>query len=258
MTRVTFSDWLTTMAETKAIVFDLDDTLAPSKQPIPVEIAYQLTLLAPFYQLGILTGGNFKQVKTQVLDKLPAGVANKINVFSCSGSQYRLANDNLVTEMIPNEERKRIKNLVEKAAIELGLWTPTPVGDIIEDRLAQITFSALGQKASPEAKSGWDVDRSKRENLVSRLQNLVEGYDIRIGGSTSIDITPAGRDKAYGMRKFLNLVGVEPMETIYVGDSFGNSGNDFPVLSTGVFCLEVSGWEQTLGFMKWLSGEQVS
>lgn len=241
------------MGETKAIVFDLDDTLAPSKQKLPVEIAYQLTLLAPNYQLGILTGGQFNQVKKQVLDELPAGVANKINVLACSGSQIRLANKNLVTDLIPDVERKRLINLVEKAAIELGLWTPTPVGDIIEDRLAQITFSGLGQKASPEAKSGWDVDKSKRQNLVDRLENLVEGYDFRIGGSTSVDITPKGRNKAYGMNRFLNLVGVEPQETIYIGDCFSNSGNDFPVLSTGVFCLEVSGWEQTIGLLKWLN-----
>lgn len=246
------------MAETKAFVFDLDDTLAPSKQPIPVEIAYQLSLLAAHYQIGILTGGHFKQVEKQVLKHLPAGVANKINVFACSGSQVRLANKNLVSEIIPKTQRDRIKMLVEKAAIELGLWCENPAGPIIEDRMSQITYSALGQEASPEAKSGWDVDKRKRQNLVDRLQNLVEGFDFRIGGSTSVDVTMAGRDKAYGMKKFLNLVDVKPFETVYVGDAFTNSGNDFPVLSTGVFCVEVSGWEQTLNLLKWVNGEQVS
>ncbi len=246
------------MAETRALVFDLDDTLAPSKQVIPKQIAYQLTQLAPFYHLGILTGGNYKQVRTQVLDELPVGVANKINVFACSGSQYKLAHGDITTEMIPNIERDRIKFLVEKAAIELGLWTANPVGDIIEDRLAQITYSALGQKASPEAKSGWDTDKSKREKLVNRLTTLLPGYDIRIGGSTSIDITPIGRDKAYGIKKFMNLVGVTPLETVYIGDSFTNSGNDFPVIGTGVFCLEVSGWQHTLEFMRWFTSDQIS
>lgn len=240
------------MAETKAFVFDLDDTLAPSKQPIPVEIAHHLTLLAAHYQIGILTGGQYKQVQKQVLDHLPVGVANKIHVFACSGSQYKLSNGDVTTEMIPNEQRDRIKFLVEKAAIELGLWCKDPVGNIIEDRLAQITYSALGQQASPEAKSGWDQDRSKRQNLVEKLQHLIPGFECRIGGSTSIDITPVGRDKAYGMRKFLNLVGVEPFETVYVGDSFTNAGNDFPVLSTGVFCLEVKNWQQTVDLLKWL------
>jgi len=245
------------MTATKAIVFDLDDTLAPSKQQVPVQILDQLTRLAAKYQLAVLTGGQYKQVKKQLLDHLPVTVANKINVFACSGSQYKLANGDITTEMIPNEQRDRIKLLVEKAAIELGLWCDNPVGAIIEDRLAQITYSALGQQASPEQKSGWDVDKRKRENLVNRLQNLIPGFELRIGGSTSIDITPIGRDKAYGIRKFMNLVQLEPLETVYVGDSFTNSGNDFPVLSTGVFCVEISGWEQTLDLMKWLNREQV-
>lgn len=241
------------MTATKAFVFDLDDTLAPSKQPIPPQIAHQLTQLAANYQIGILTGGQYKQVQKQVLDYLPPSVASKINVFACSGSQYKLANGDVTTEMIPNDQRDRIKMLVEKAAVELGLWCDNPVGAIIEDRLAQITFSALGQQATPEAKSGWDVDKQKRQLLVDRLQNLVPGFEYRIGGSTSVDITPVGRDKAYGMGKFLNLVDVNPYETVYVGDSFSNSGNDFPVLATGVFCLEVSGWEQTSGLLTWLA-----
>lgn len=246
------------MAETKALVFDLDDTLAPSKQPIPIEIANQLTLLAPYYHLGILTGGQYKQVKKQVLDYLPAGVANKINVFACSGSQIRLANKNLVTDMIPDSERAHIKNLVFLVASELGLWCENPVGDIIEDRLAQITFSALGQDAAPDLKSGWDVDKSKRQLLVDRLAELLPGYDVRIGGSTSIDVTPAGRDKAYGISEFMRLVDVDPLETVYVGDSFTTSGNDFPVLKSGVFCLQVSGWVETLSFMQWLTRGQIS
>ena len=246
------------MIATKAIVFDLDDTLAPSKQQVPVQILHELTQLTNNYQVGVLTGGQYKQVEKQLLDHLPVGVANKVHVFACSGSQHKLANGDITTEMIPNEQRDRIKLLVEKAAIELGLWCENPVGAIIEDRLAQITYSALGQQASSEQKSGWDVDKHKRESLVNRLQNLISGFELRIGGSTSIDITPIGRDKAYGITKFMNLVQVDPLETVYVGDSFTNSGNDFPVLRTGVFCVEVSGWEQTLDLLKWLNREQVS
>lgn len=246
------------MTATKAFVFDLDDTLAESKQEIPVEIAYQLTLLTNKYRVAILTGGQYKQVEKQVLQQLPEQFGKRIDVLACSGSQYRINDNNIITDMIPLQQREHIKNLVEKAAIELGLWCENPVGPIIEDRLAQITFSALGQKASPEQKSGWDVDKRKRQNLVDRLQNLVQGFDFRIGGSTSIDVTPTGRDKAYGMNRYLNLVEVTPFETVYVGDSFTNSGNDFPVISTGVHCIEVSGWQHTLQFLKWVNGEQVS
>ena len=241
------------MVETKAIVFDLDDTLAPSKQPIPAEMAHELVLLSRQFEVGILTGGQYRQVEQQVLAHLPKSVADRVHVFGCSGSQYRLANGDVTTEMIPDASRERLKTIVEKVAMEMGYWVENPAGPIIEDRLAQITYSALGQKASPEAKSGWDVDKVKRSRMVDRLTNLVKDYDFRIGGSTSIDVTPKGRDKAYGMDKFLNLVGVEPFETVYVGDSFTNHGNDFPVLSTGVFCIEMVKWEDTLNLVRWLN-----
>jgi len=246
------------MPKTKAFVFDLDDTLAESKQPIPIQIAYQLSLLTKKYRVAILTGGQYKQVEKQVLQQLHESINKRIDILACSGSQYRINNGNIITDMIPAQQRERIKNLVEKVAIEQGVWCGNPVGPIIEDRLAQITFSALGQEASPQAKSGWDVDKRKRQNLVERLQNLVDGFDFRIGGSTSIDVTPVGRDKAYGMNRYLNLVQITPFETVYVGDSFTNSGNDFPVIATGVHCIEVSGWEHTLQFLKLVNGEQVS
>jgi hypothetical protein len=241
------------MSETKLFVFDLDDTLAPSKQPMPKELAHELVVLSQKYEIAILTGGQYKQIVKQVFNQLPLTVAARLHGFGCSGSQYKTANGMLTSDMIPAATRAHLKNLVEKVAIEFGYWCENPVGDIIEDRLSQVTFSALGQEASPGAKSGWDVDKAKRQRMVDRLRPLAPEYEFRIGGSTSIDVTPIGRDKAYGMSRVLNLVGVEPYETVYVGDSFSNSGNDFPVLSTGVFCLEVSGWEQTLNLVRWFN-----
>lgn len=238
------------MAEIKGYVFDLDDTLAESKQAIGPQIAHELVNLVKHAHVAILTGGQYQQVRSQVLEQLPKSIADRIDVYSCSGSQYRVDGRNIITDMIPAKQRERIRNLIELVAIEQGVWCENPVGDIIEDRLAQITFSALGQKASPVAKSGWDRDKVKRQNLVNRLQVLMPEFEFRIGGSTSIDVTPKGRDKAYGMNKYIEHTGFNPAEIVYVGDSFSNSGNDFPVISTGVFCIETSGWQHTLKLMR--------
>ena len=37
-----------------------------------------------------------------------------------------------------------------------------PAGEVIEDRDTQITFSALGQDATPEDKYAWDPDNEKK------------------------------------------------------------------------------------------------
>ena len=91
---------------------------------------------------------------------------------------------------------------------ELGLWEPKPWGDIIEDRGSQITFSALGQAAPPEAKyalgSGRLEEGKLREYAAARLPEL----EVRGGGSTSIDVTRKGIDKAYGMGKLMQRLGL--------------------------------------------------
>jgi HAD superfamily hydrolase (TIGR01484 family) len=250
---MTFADWKTIMVATKLFVFDLDDTLAPSKQPIPVEIQHLLVRLVEKYQVAILTGGQYQQVRKQVLDQLPASVRSKINVFSCSGSQYALGDGNVQTDLLLPEDASRIKDLVEKVAIEFGYWCEDPDGPIIEDRLSQITFSALGQNASPERKFGWDRDRSKRQAMVDRLVKLVPEYSFTIGGSTSIDVTLPGRDKRFGMERILELLAVDRLETVFIGDSFEASGNDYPVLDCGVFCLQVNRWQDTADLMRWLA-----
>jgi HAD superfamily hydrolase (TIGR01484 family) len=249
---MTFADWKMIMVATKLFVFDLDDTLAPSKQPIPVEIQHLLVRLVEKYQIAILTGGQYQQVRKQVLEQLPDSVRSQINVFSCSGSQYALGDGSVQTDLLLPEDAARIKLLVEKVAIELGFWCEDPDGPIIEDRLSQITFSALGQLASPERKSGWDRDRSKRQAMVDRLVKLLPEYSFGIGGSTSIDVTMPGRDKRFGMERILELLSVDRLETVFVGDSFEPSGNDYPVLDTGVFCLQVNSWSETADLMRWL------
>lgn len=69
-------------------------------------------------------------------------------------------------------------------------------GERIEDRGSQITFSGLGQHAPLAAKAAWDPDFAKRKRLQAALGLALPGFAVRIGGSTSVDITRAGIDKA--------------------------------------------------------------
>ena len=96
------------MVETKAIVFDLDDTLAPSKQPIPAEMAHELVLLARQFEVGILTGGQYRQVEQQVLAHLPKSVADRVHVFGCSGSQYSLSEGYVTNVVFPDASLEQL------------------------------------------------------------------------------------------------------------------------------------------------------
>jgi phosphomannomutase len=73
-------------------------------------------------------------------------------------------------------------------------------GEQIEDRGSQITFSALGQRAPLEQKEKWDADFTKRKRIKALLKDLISEFTVRLGGTTSIDVTKLGIDKAYGIK----------------------------------------------------------
>ena len=54
----------------KIIGFDLDDTLAITKSPISDRMADILGRLLENYEMCVITGGTFHQIKKQVIDRL--------------------------------------------------------------------------------------------------------------------------------------------------------------------------------------------
>ena len=74
--------------------------------------------------------------------------------------------------------------------------------------------------------------------------------EVRSGGSTSVDITHRGIDKAYGMRKLAEQTGIPLDDMLFVGDRLDPDGNDYPVKALGVACHAVTGWEDTVDFLE--------
>ena len=92
----------------------------------------------------------------------------------------------------------------------------------------------LGQQAPLEAKDTWDPNHEKRKKLQAILQDMLPDLSINIGGSTSIDITRKGVDKAYGLKKLSETVGVELDAILFLGDAIFPGGNDYPAKTLGL------------------------
>jgi phosphomannomutase len=118
-------------------------------------------------------------------------------------------------------------------------------GDIIEDRGSQITFSGLGQQAPLEEKEKWDPDFSKRKKIKALLDKLIPEFSVRLGGATSIDVTKHGIDKAYGIRKLRDVLGIAIKEMIFIGDAVFPGGNDYPAKEAGALSIEVKDPHET-------------
>ncbi len=118
-------------------------------------------------------------------------------------------------------------------------------GEQIEDRGSQITFSGLGQQAPIEEKEKWDPDFSKRKKIKAVLGELIPEFSVNLGGTTSIDITKPGIDKAYGIRKLRDTLGIAISDMIFIGDAIFPGGNDYPAKQAGAVSICVRDPEET-------------
>ena len=80
--------------------------------------------------------------------------------------------------------------------------------------------------------------------LIPAVAGDLPDLEVRGGGSTSVDITRHGIDKAYGMGKLVEITGIAPEDMLFIGDRLDEAGNDYPVKAAGYPTLAVSGWEE--------------
>lgn len=237
----------------RMIAFDLDDTLAITKSPISDKMGMLLGQLLEKHEVCIISGGNFEQFKKQVVDRLeaPAHLLNRLHLMpTCGTRYYRYDESNTEWKLqysndLTDDQKSRIIAALTTGAKELGLWEEKPYGDIIEDRGSQITFSALGQKAPAEEKYKWDPTGERKHKLRDFVAPLVPDVEVRVGGTTSVDITMIGVDKAYGMRKLLEVTDLAMENILFVGDRLEEGGNDYPVKAMGIDTIAVERWEDT-------------
>lgn len=238
----------------KLIAFDLDDTLAVTKSPISDRMSEILGRLIQKYEICIISGGNIEQFHKQVVDRLdvPSHLLNRLHLMPTCGTRYYRYNelDNKWVMQYANDlsadQKRRITEALESVAKDMGIWCDTPTGDIIEDRHSQITMSALGQQASPEDKYEWSEKyKDVRPLYRDKVAELVPDVEVRIGGTTSTDITLPGIDKAFGMTKLIEAIDISKDEILFFGDKLDEGGNDFPVKNMGIDSIAVEGWETT-------------
>jgi phosphomannomutase len=150
------------------------------------------------------------------------------------------------------EETRKIIAALNKGFNDLGYRASKTYGECIEDRGSQVTFSALGQdivdvlgEEGVRLKEAWDPTNKKKNELRDYIAPLIPDFEVRVGGVTSIDVTKAGIDKAYGMKKLTELLEISQDEILFIGDRLAEGGNDYPVKAMGIDCMEISDWQET-------------
>lgn len=239
------------------VAFDLDDTLAPSKSPVEARMLDVFSQLLERTTVAVISGGNFEQFEAQLVSRLndvDEQALERLHLLPTCGTRYERRQGGkwhtVYQENLSEIEREAALTVLREEAQRLGLWETKTWGDILEDRGSQVTFSALGQRAPVTEKHAWDADGTKKNALRAAVANRLPDLEVRSGGSTSVDITRRGIDKAYGMRKLATHTGISLDDMLFIGDRLDPEGNDYPVKAMGVRCHAVTGWEDTAAFLE--------
>ncbi len=227
----------------KLIVFDLDGTVAESKLPLDAEMATLLGQLLRLVKVAIISGGGWPQFEKQLLSNLARDtrISNLSLLPTCGTKFYKYDGGwkQLYSEDFLLPQKEKIIAALNKAVETVGFRADKHWGDLIEDRGSQITFSALGQEAPLAEKTKWDPEFAKRKKIKEILDALIPEYSIRLGGSTSIDVTKPGIDKGYGIKKLQEVLGFGVKEMLFIGDALFPGGNDYPAKEAGVDSIKV-------------------
>jgi phosphomannomutase len=244
----------------KVIAFDLDGTLAPSKSPLPDRMGKALDELLKMYHVCVISGGKFEQFQKQLLSGLKSGPERleRLHLMPTCGTRYYRYDaaksdwKQIYAEDFTSVEKEKIIAALELVPKRLGYQEKETWGDIIEDRGSQVTWSALGQdivdhlgEDGVKRKEAWDSDNVKKNKIRDEAAKLLPEFEVRVGGVTSIDVTKPGIDKAYGMKKIMEMLDIGMNEILFIGDRVQEGGNDYPVKAMGIDTMQISYWNET-------------
>jgi len=234
----------------KFLVFDVDMTVTESCSVITNEIAEVLNNLNE--KLIFLSGTNAKELKRRISSKLK----REHYILANAGTHHLLVSPEgekeLYNKPLKEEEKEEIISALKKLNEKYNIISLTTEEDQIQDRGSQITSSLLGKNAPRDKKEAYDSDKKKRTEFVQFLKTILgeEKYEFGIGGTTSIDITEKGNDKGIALEKFAKEKNLSKEDFLFFGDQMRPGGNDFPVIKTGIKCIEVTGPEETLKILR--------
>ncbi|HEY4519452.1 MAG TPA: HAD hydrolase family protein [Candidatus Paceibacterota bacterium] len=242
----------------KAVVFDFDGTLSKSRQPIEASVSELFIALAGKTTAAIMSGSAFPILHKNFLSRLPKTDTASFYVFPNAAAECHLwnggADETLYNHAFTRGECTHITSVLQKIIEDLKIVEGLPSwGPRIDDRGAAIAFAGLGIDAPIVEKEAWDPDQKKRIPLHKKLQVALPDCEVHIGGTTTVEMTRKGIDKAYGIRYLANRLGVETKDMLFIGDALYEGGNDAAVIPTGIQTRQVSGPEETIIVLKKLN-----
>ena len=243
--------------KTKIAIFDLDNTLSESRSCIDTEMSELICALLDRMSIAVISGASFSYFDKQLLSRLLCkDKFGRIFILPTSGAEFWIYKENkwdaVYREVMSDDLKKKAIDTVAHAAGLIG----EDVKKYIDDRGTQITYARMGVSSSMEEKKRYDPDQLRRRKFISEISDLLPEFSLRIGGTSSIDITLKGIDKSFGIKRLLSFFKIDPRDAIFIGDALYKGGNDESVKNIGgMRVVKTDSPEYTKNIMRGLIGD---
>lgn len=223
----------------KLIAFDLDGTLTQHKTPLSGENRDILFQLKEKYSLLMAGAGSCERIFLQ-MNRFP------IDIIGNYGMQYARFNEKSgCIETVKDEkcpcDRESVDERVTYLRKKFGFTEFKGDNTEFHDS-GCVTIPILGTAADINDKLAFDPDRKKRRAIYSFVKELFPEYTVFVGGSSSFDMAPAPFDKAYALGEYTKENGILHCETVYIGDDYGEGGNDESVYKSDFNFIKIDNY----------------
>lgn len=272
------------MIEKTILLFDIDATLTPPRQPINKEMVDILSNLnVPF---AVAAGSHMELLQDQFFKPLfelgfrgvfDAYVSNGPMQYHCDYTKemsVKLAYAFNIREYLGEEYYQDMIRAFNEVLEKEEFALPPEINILpekITDRGSMINFITMGRakiegpneqesrKRFVEFSESTGYRNKVIEFLNQRLAKVREekGLKILLGGQTSFDIVIDGYDKTYPLRK---LVPSEYDKAVFIGDALFPGGNDYVVQEfiekwdsldpCPYEAIKTESWENTIEILK--------
>jgi len=223
------------------VLFDMDGTLTPPRQPIKSNMIKAINSLRQVATVGIVTGSSLSSIQQQCspfLHPQYQTLAEDLLYFPCNGTQHcywdpelrkfeSVFCTNMYSTLGESAYQQLIRILIHQQTDFIDTYDFIPVvGTFFEYRNSLLNWSPVGRDAAESHREYFidqDMAYNIRNGLLERARDLTQNIPITIvkGGQTSFDIYPVGWDKTYVLNHFASSTPIW-----FIGDKCEGDGND--------------------------------
>lgn len=230
------------MENIKVIAFDLDGTLTQHRSPLDPQNRAVLENLSKKYKLLMVGAGQCQRIFDQ-MEHFPVDI---IGNYGMQYAKYDAATKELSyirNDTVPCADQDKIEARVTGLRQKHG-YTEFKGDNVQYHPSGCLTFPILGTKADLPDKLAFDPDRSKRRAFYEEVVELFPEYVVFVGGSSSFDMAPKPYNKYYALDLYCKENGLTHDQVVYVGDDYGQGGNDESVYLSDFTFVKVDDYRQ--------------